>query len=145
MATQKERKPTVTLTIEDVKNEIVKNLQEHKPVEKIMEEKVEDLPWYKRILVKATGAPILKKELRQLDKTLETMSPNDPDYATVVANRKTLAEAYQAEMKNRSDIIGKAIGAAVTLVGLVILLVFEGRGGVITSKSASSWLPKPRL
>jgi hypothetical protein len=134
---------TVTITFSDFKNEIAK--PEHKPVEKIMEEKVENLPWYKRLLVKATGNPILKREIRQLDITLETMSPNDPDYAVVSANRKTLSEAYQAEMKNRSDIIGKAIGAAVTLIGLVVLLVFEGRGGVVTSKSASSWLPKPKL
>ena len=134
---------TVTMTISDFKNEIAK--PEHKPVQKIMEEKVENLPWYKRLLVKATGNPILKREIRQLDRTLETMSPNDPDYAVVSANRKTLSEAYQAETKNRSDIIGKAIGAAVTLVGLVVLLVFEGRGGVVTSRSASSWLPKPKL
>lgn len=85
------------------------------------------------INLKPKGLKAIDEEIERLSNQLKSINPVDDDYIVVAERLKILCEAR--EKKNSSDISSEAIlSAAVSLIGLLVVLNFE-KTGVITSKA----------
>ena len=90
---------------------------------------------------------VMDKESADILEKLDGMDASSDEYKRTVENLKTLQEAKQIEVRNKSEhLSGKVPGWATAIFGSVLGVLFGGivlkeerKGGVVSSQAIALW------